>query len=102
MIYYIDIDNTICLTEGMNYKEAKPIKKNISFINALFNAGHKIIYWTSRGVVTCIDYKTLTENQLKDWGCKYHELYLDKPFYDFIIDDKAINVKDIFKTKKGA
>ena len=32
----------------------------------------------------------LTEQQLKDWGCKYHDLILGKPHADFFIDDKGI------------
>ena len=28
---------------------------------------------------------------LKNWGVKYHELRLQKPAYDILIDDKAIN-----------
>jgi len=41
----------------------------------------------------------LTEKQLKDWGCKYHELILGKPHADFFIDDKGIQCDDFFKDK---
>jgi len=33
----------------------------------------------------------LTENQLKIWGVKYHELIFGKPSFDVVIDDKSIN-----------
>ena len=33
MKIYVDIDNTICKTDGMNYSEAIPISSNIKKIN---------------------------------------------------------------------
>jgi hypothetical protein len=42
----------------------------------------------------------LTENQLKDWGCKYNELIMGKPHADLFIDDKGINCDDFFNTIK--
>ena len=41
----------------------------------------------------------LTEKQLKDWGCKYHELIMGKPHADFFIDDKGINSDEFFLNK---
>ena len=43
MKIYVDIDNTICKTLGMDYENAKPIKKNIDKINNLYNQGNEII-----------------------------------------------------------
>ena len=37
------------------------------------------------------------EQQLKEWGCKYHELVFKSHDADIFIDDKAINVKDFFE-----
>ena len=37
-----------------------------------------------------------TYDQLKSWGCKFHELQLGKPAADFYIDDKAIKDHDFF------
>ena len=31
-----DLDNIICITKGQNYKLSKTIKKNINFINYLY------------------------------------------------------------------
>ena len=38
---------------------------------------------------------TYTEQQLLDWGCKYHELIMGKYSGDVYVDDKAIN-SDVF------
>lgn len=91
MTIYVDIDNTITKTCGTNYKEAIPLEHNIKIINTLYNSGHTIIYWTSRGVLSNINYYDLTKKQLDSWGCKYNELRCDKPFYDIFIDDKALS-----------
>jgi len=87
---YVDIDNTITTTIGTEYKEAKPIIKNIQIINNLYNRGHHIVYWTARGSGSGIDYQDLTKNQLESWGCLYHELKFNKPVYDLFIDDKSL------------
>ena len=90
MIIRVDIDNTLCLTNGGDYLHAEPIPENIEKVNEFYRAGHYIIIWSSRGVVTGQDWFLITKNQLEMWGVKYHELKLDKPFYDLIIDDKAM------------
>lgn len=96
MVYFIDIDNTICQTEGNNYESAKPYLDRIEKINELYNQGHTIIYQTARGSNTGIDYYELTKKQLKKWGCKYKSLCF-KSYFDFFIDDKAINSNEFFK-----
>jgi len=35
------------------------------------------------------DWSELTREQLNEWGCKYHELNMQKPSYDVWVDDKA-------------
>lgn len=95
MIYYIDIDDTICtLTESMNYSSARPIPRAIEKVNRLYEDGNKIVFWTARGTVSGIDWRELTAYQLASWGVKYHELKFGKPAYDFFIDDKNINSSD--------
>jgi hypothetical protein len=97
-IIRVDIDETICLTpDSRDYNESKPITENIKKINSLYDNGNTIIYWTSRGSTTGINWMDLTKKQLKKWGVKYHKLELTKPYYDFFIDDKVINIKDIEK-----
>jgi len=101
MIIYVDIDETICSHPDTNdgprdYANAIPLQDRISKINALYEQGENIIYWTARGTVTGIDWKDLTEKQLKSWGAKYDELKMGKPAYDLFIDDKNINSERFF------
>ena len=96
MIYYVDIDETICeYLDKREYPLATPIAENINKINNLYDSGHTVIYWTARGTQTGIDWTELTQKQLKEWGAKYTELHLGKPHYDIFICDRAIN-SDIF------
>lgn len=91
-IYCFDIDNTICITEGTDYENSKPIKERIEFINALKDEGNKIIFFTARGFVSKIDFFELTKSQLDNWGLKYDKLYMGKPDADYYIDDKNYDV----------
>jgi histidinol phosphatase-like enzyme len=95
-IIYVDIDETICQTPGSrSYEDAKPIKENINKINKLYDEGNTIVYWTSRGSRKQINWYNLTETQLKEWGARYHELRVDKPYYDIFIDDKTIRIEEL-------
>ena len=93
-IYCFDIDETICSSQDLDYSSAIPIKGRIEKINSLFYGGHTIKLFTARGSKSGIDFEALTITQLKLWGLKYHELKFGKPFADFYIDDKGINVSD--------
>ena len=43
-------------------------------------------------------YYVETKKQLDSWGCKYHNLSVgEKPHYDLIICDKAINSNRFFE-----
>jgi len=98
-IIYVDIDSTICSSNGKNYlkyDDCIPYPKRIAKINKLYDEGNYILYWTARGTCTGIDWTELTTKQLKDWGCKYHKLILKKPYYDLFIDDKNINSEEYF------
>jgi hypothetical protein len=96
-IIYVDIDETICETPDKPrvYSNAKPINKNIDKINKLYDEGHTIVYWTARGSRTNINWYNLTKKQLDDWGVKYHELRVDKPYYDMFIDDKNLRIEEL-------
>ena len=101
MIYYVDIDETICYYEGeREYPLAKPLVKNIEKINKLYDEGHTVVYWTARGSQTRLDWYDLTVEQLSEWGAKYHGVKLGKPHYDVFICDKAINSEVYFKGKQ--
>ena len=99
MKIYVDIDETICYYSGeRNYKNALPYKDRILEINKLFDRGDEITYYTARGSTTGIDWYDETLNQLKRWGCKYHNLSVgEKPHYDLLICDKAVNSEEFFK-----
>ena len=93
---YVDIDNTICRTQGSDYENSIPIPENIDKINKLFDEGNEIVYWTARGQQSRHDYTKLTINQLHDWGCKYTRLIMNhKPSYDLLICDKSKRIEEI-------
>ena len=104
MIIYVDIDDTICYYErefqgfGKDYSLALPYKDRIEKINNLYDEGHNIVYWTARGTVSQLFWFETTYEQLKKWGCKFHELKMGKPAYDLFIDDKNINSEMYFKS----
>ncbi len=97
-ILCFDLDGVICNTYKNNYKLSKPIKKNIKKINSLYDQGYKIIVFTARYMgrskenINLAHRKgfTKTNNQLKRWGLKFHQLRFGKPSYNLIIDDKGI------------
>lgn len=109
-IIYVDVDSTICHCDGdydanktyvggykaPDYNTCIPYKKRIEKVNKLYDDGYFILYWTARGTMTQVDWRELTEKQLKGWGCKYHKLVLKKPCYDLFIDDKNINSESFF------
>ena len=103
--YVIDIDGTICYKNSDDdYDKSVPIAQRINKINNLFDSGNTIIYFTARGMGRFDDnaslarahFEELTFSQLKQWGCKFHQLILGKPSGDFYIDDKGINDKNFF------
>ena len=96
MIYYVDIDETICVSpESRDYSLAAPIKENIEKINKLYEE-NTIIYWTARGTGSGIDWSEITKKQFEEWGVKYHGIKFGKPIYDMFICDKAINSETFF------
>ena len=100
MTFCIDIDGTICETSHGEYNSSKPIKKMIDMFNKLYDRGHTIIYFTARGATTGIDWYAFTKTQLVEWGVKFHEIQVGKPYADYYIDDRAVNphfMKDILK-----
>lgn len=102
--YIVDIDNTICTQTYGDYSLAKPFPERIETINSLYDQGHTIIYFTARGMgrgknSIRIAYDSCfneTYDQIQEWGCKFHDLMLGKPFGDYYIDDKAISDMEFF------
>ena len=92
MRIFCDIDGTICNTDGNDYRNSEPLYDQIEKINTFYSLGHEIIYWTSRGNTSGKDWYAFTERQLKDWGCKFTELRMNKPSFDIFYDDKAMKL----------
>lgn len=103
-----DLDETLCFkTEKFTgietYYSCEPIKKNIEKLNQLYANGKYIIIYTSRGMsLFNQDIKEIekhlgpiTRKNLRDWNVNYNELIFGKLEYDLLIDDKAINVKNL-------
>lgn len=98
MIYCFDIDGTICSQTDGNYETAIPMSSRIDQVNALYDSGHTIYLLTARGMTRANNsvntaYKLMhafTEQQLSNWGVRYHGLFLGKPKADYYIDDKAM------------
>ena len=97
----VDIDETICFYSGeRRYDLSEPNYQNIAKINSLYDEGWRIVYWTARGSVSKKDYTEYTRSQLKDWGCKFHDLVTGtsdnpKPHFDLVIDDKAKRIEEL-------
>ena len=100
MIIYVDIDDTIAKYTDENkgqYDKAEPIPERIKIINELYDEDNTIVYWTARGTMSGINWFKITYDQLIRWGCKFHELRMNKPVYDIFIDDKNINSNRFFE-----
>ena len=101
MIYCVDVDGTICTTQGTDYAGAQPIPARIAKINELFEAGHEVVYFTARGSLLGVDHSDLTNGQLRSWGAKFTRLVLGKPAADIYIDDRAVSDADFFADEVG-
>ena len=99
MKIYVDIDETICYYDAeRDYNLALPLSDRINIINNLYDEGHEITYYTARGSMTGLNWYEVTKKQLQSWGCKYNHLSVgEKPAYDLLICDKAINSEEYFK-----
>lgn len=97
MTIYVDIDETIFMTQNMDYENSQPFSERIQKINKLYDKGHTIVYWTARGSGSGKDWSEITREQFKRYGVKYHTLKFGKPVYDLFIDDKNINSEVFFK-----
>ena len=105
-IIAFDIDETLCTINKKNQKKinkyyfARPLYKNIKLLNKLYQKGHYIKLYTSRGMTRYKKnvkkiknkYEKLTKNQLIKWKVNYHELIFGKENYDIIVDDKSVNI----------
>ena len=97
-----DLDGVICEQTKGDYQNASCKRHVVSAINDLYDNGFRIIIYTSRYMGRSDEdiiksYKAgynFTLNQLNDWNLKFHELFLGKPRYDILVDDKSIFYND--------
>lgn len=105
----VDLDDTLCFRpqeiehSGKNkYSNCEPIPDNIDLINKLYDNGHEIFIYTARGMFTYnMDvakvYANLyqhTVDQLNKWGVKYNRLVMGKQPFDYLLDDKALSLRE--------
>jgi len=101
-VYCFDLDGTLCAQRHDGaYDLAVPYAEAVEEVNALYDAGNKILIFTARGVTSGKDWVEATKNQLEEWGVKHHELIMNKkPHFDILIDDKAMSAQDWRSTLK--
>lgn len=99
--YFIDLDNTLCITENSKYETSQPIQDRINFVNKLKSEGNHITIWTARGATSGIDHKDLTLKQLHEWNIQYDDLLIGKPDYDIYLDDKSFNIDSFYPVPKS-
>jgi histidinol phosphatase-like enzyme len=107
-----DLDDVICFRPNgyehlgpEKYSYCEPYEETIELINSLYDDEYKIVIYTARGMSQFAGdiieiYSKLynqTNDQLKSWGVKYHQLIMGKIHYDVLIDDKALNSHKIDK-----
>ncbi len=96
--FVFDIDGVITAPHtSTDYHLAVPNYPMIQVINQLYAKGHEIILFTARGYVTGIDWRSITEQQLAEWGVSYHELHFGKPNADYYVDDRMLDMELLLK-----
>ena len=89
--YCFDLDGTLCSNTFGEYESAVPFPWAVARVNALADAGHRILIFTARGSATGIDWSDRTRVQLEDWGVHYDDLIFGKPSADVYVDDRAVH-----------
>lgn len=93
-----DIDGVLCDQVEGDYEDAQPHPGMIAVLNRLYDRGVTIVLHTSRFMgrtkgdraETERIGRAFTERQLAAWGVRYHELWMGKPRYDYLIDDRSV------------
>lgn len=90
MIIAVDIDGVLCTDLHEKFRDAKKIQENVDILNWLYDQGHHIMIYTARGrKEKDKDAKKDSIKQLDEWGVKYNEFRIDKPFFDIVVEDKS-------------
>jgi len=98
MTVCFDIDGVLCDQVEGNYEDAEPHRAMIDMLNRLYDRGHRIVLNTSRFMGRSKGDpaeaervgREFTEGQLAAWGVRYHELWMGKPRFDYVIDDRSV------------
>jgi CMP-N,N'-diacetyllegionaminic acid synthase len=93
-----DIDGVLCSQVWSEYSDAQPNCAMIELLNRLFDRGDYIVLYTSRFMGRTKQNpqeaeqigREFTTRQLAGWGVRYHELWMGKPRYDYVIDDRSV------------
>lgn len=101
LVIYLDVDGMLCPDFHERYNELEDSHFRVEyfkFLNFLYDQGHKIIIYTSRGKMqkdkVALD---ILLSKLTKLGLKYTRVDRTKPDFDFILDDKAVPSLDLFK-----
>lgn len=89
----VDLDGTLSIGEFWGTEEPLPMVDRITFINSLYKRGAHIIIYTARDP----SHYPLTLSWLIRYGVMHHGVAMRvKPGADLYIDDKALNIDDVF------
>jgi hypothetical protein len=99
MTICFDIDGVLCDQVEGNYEDAQPRVAMIEMLNRLYDRGNRIVLHTSRFMGRAKGDRNeaerigreFTERQLAGWGVRYHELWMGKPRFDYVIDDRSVS-----------
>src|SRR4030043_877565 len=92
----IDFDGVIALGDMWCFYNLKPNKPMVDLIRAWVREKHHIIIYTARREWD----RQQIEHFLLKHKIPYHALVCGKLAFDYLIDDKCINISDIFNVKK--
>lgn len=98
MIIFVDFDGT--LYEGHHSEFdlwTKPNGRVANIIRELYKEGNEIVMYSCRSNPEICDIKDEAEMimWLKKNDIPYHRIEPDKPYFDYLIDDRALNPRDI-------
>lgn len=89
----VDLDGTLCHGEFWGDDEPTPIKERIDFLWELYKKGGHIIIYTARAP----RYFEATNAWLIKHDVPFHGIAMQKKIgADVYIDDKALNIDDVF------
>jgi hypothetical protein len=90
----VDLDNTLCVGKHWNTQEeclkAEPIQDMIDYVNKLYKDDFIIIYTARQNFLMSATFQWLDDNDVY-----YHAVSNRKVPFDLVIDDTAMNSKEV-------